>query len=104
MTKQATVYESGLYMKHVTYSLQSRRERYPWFIPTSQWPGEQNNAASSLQELLFAKLRGSLLAECEYHNVKKLCVLSLCDLFQVRMCKSQTENQNPIERLVLCVD
>ena len=104
MTQQAAIYESGLYMKHVTYSLQSRTERYPWFIPTSHWPGEMNNAASSLQELLLAKLRGSLLTECEYHNVKKLCVLSLCDLFQVRMCKSQTENQNPIERLVLFVD
>lgn len=104
MTQQAPIYESGLYMKHVTYSLQSRTKRYPWFIPTSHWPGEMNNAASSLQELLLAKLRGSLLTECECHNVKKLCVLSLCDLFQVRMFKSQTENQNPIERLVLFVD
>ena len=57
-----------------------------------------------MQELLLAKLRGFLLTECEYHNVTKLWALSLCDLFQVRMCKSQTENQNPIERLVLCID
>ena len=73
MTKQAAVYESGLYMKHVTYSLQSQTERYPWFIPTSQWPDEQNDAALSVQELL----RGFLLTECEYHNVKKLCIESV---------------------------
>ena len=104
MTKQAPIYESGLYMKHVTIPYKVARKDILGFIPTSQWPDEQNDAASSVQGLLLAKLRGSLLTECEYDNVKKLCVLSLCDLFQVRMCKSQTENQNPIERLVLCVD
>ena len=33
MTQQAPIYEGGLYMKRVTYSLQSRAEKYPWFYP-----------------------------------------------------------------------